>query len=116
MVGKHGPRRPSSPKILNQACSFDRLQWPRVIRRQIHCNCLSSAETNREVSHTASYATFSRRFLDQKYQPAPKLGLMPLPLVPLGLKVDHVNLAPGMTGLIALIQVCRVYETDAIAF
>jgi len=82
----------------------------------MHCNFLSSAETNREVSHTASYATFSRRFLDQKYQPAPKLGLMPLPLVPLGLKVDHVNLAPGMTGLIALIQVCRVYETDAIAF
>jgi hypothetical protein len=71
---------------------------------------------NREVSHTASYATFSRRRLDQKYQPAPKLVLMPLPLVTLGLKVDHVNLAPGMTGLIALIQVCRVYETYAIAF
>ncbi len=35
MLGKHGPRRRFSPKILNQACSSNRLQWPRVIRRQI---------------------------------------------------------------------------------
>ena len=32
------------------------------------------------------------------------------------LEVDHANPPGGMTGLIALIQVCRVYETDAIAF
>jgi hypothetical protein len=44
------------------------------------------------------------------------LGKARFRCVPLGLKVDHVNLAAGMTGLIALIQVCRVYKTDAIAF
>ncbi len=41
---------------------------------------------------------------------------MPLPLVPLGLKIDYANLPGGMAGLIALIQVCRVHETDAVAF
>jgi hypothetical protein len=32
------------------------------------------------------------------------------------LEVDHANLPSGMAGLIALIQVRRVHETDAIAF
>jgi hypothetical protein len=31
------------------------------------------------------------------------------------LEVDHANLASGMAGLIALIQVCGIHETDTLA-